>query len=77
MIRRKGKHSLKGLKRTLLTLKGQTMKRKRAIITVSLVDESAEEKASKIVQELLDWFREDAVLIPWVKNVKGVTVKDE
>jgi hypothetical protein len=53
------------------------MKRKRAIITVSLVDESAEEKASKIVQELLDWFREDAVLIPWVKNVKGVTVKDE
>ena len=77
MIRRKGKHSLKGLKRTLLTLKGQTMKRKKAIITVSLVDESAEEKASKIAQELLDWFREDAVLIPWVKNVKDVTVKDE
>jgi hypothetical protein len=53
------------------------MKRKKAIITVSLIDESIEEKNSKIAQELLDWLREDAVSIPWVKNVEDVTVKDE
>jgi hypothetical protein len=53
------------------------MKKKKAVITVELVDESSEEKNSKIAQELLDWFREDAILIPWVKKVEDVTVKDE
>jgi hypothetical protein len=52
------------------------MKRKSAIITVELVDESIEETDEKIKQELLDWFREDATSIPWVKNVKDITVKD-
>jgi len=52
------------------------MKRKRAIITVELVDESIEETDEKIEQELLDWFREDAISIPWVKDVKDITVKD-
>jgi hypothetical protein len=52
------------------------MKRKRAIITVELVDESIEETDKKIELELLDWFREDAISIPWVKDVKDVTVKD-
>ena len=52
------------------------MKRKRAIITVELVDESIEEADEKIERELLDWFREDAISIPWVKDVKGITVKD-
>jgi hypothetical protein len=53
------------------------MRRKRAIITVELVDESIEEKDEKIEQELLDWFRENATFIPWVKDVKEITVKDE
>jgi hypothetical protein len=53
------------------------MKRKRAIITVELVDESIEEKNEKIEQELLDWFRENTISIPWVKDVKEITVKDE
>jgi len=35
------------------------MKRKRAIITVELVDESTEEADEKIERELLDWFREE------------------
>ena len=52
------------------------MKRKRAIITVELVDESIEEADEKIEWELLDWFREDAISIPWVKDVKDITVKD-
>ena len=53
------------------------MKKKKAVVTVELVDESSEEENSKIAQELLDWFREDAVSIPWVKKVEDVTVKDE
>jgi len=53
------------------------MKRKRAIIMVELVDESIEEKNEKIKQELLDWFRENSTFIPWVKDVKEITVKDE
>jgi len=52
------------------------MKRKRAIITVELVDESIEEADQKIEGDLLDWFREDAISIPWVKDVKDITVKD-
>jgi hypothetical protein len=51
------------------------MSRKKAIIMVELVDESVEETNEKIVRELLDWFREDAISIPWVKKVTGVTVK--
>jgi hypothetical protein len=51
------------------------MKRKKAIITVELVDESAEESDRGIEQELLEWLREDSA-IPWVKDVKDVTVKD-
>ena len=51
------------------------MKRKKAIITVELVDESAEESDRGIEHELLEWFREDST-IPWVRDVKTVTVKD-
>jgi hypothetical protein len=53
------------------------MRRKKAIITVELVDESIGEKDEKIEHELLDWFRENASFIPWAKNVKNITVKDE
>jgi hypothetical protein len=52
------------------------MKGKKAIITVELVDESIKETDEKIKQELLDWFREDATSIPWVKSVKDITLKD-
>jgi len=51
------------------------MKRKTAIISVELVDESIEETNDKIKQELLDWFQ-DSTYIPWVKSVKNITVKD-
>ncbi|NWG11175.1 hypothetical protein HXY33_05440 [Candidatus Bathyarchaeota archaeon] len=48
---------------------------KKAIITLELVGESVEEIDKKIEQELRDWFQEDAVAIPWVRNIKDVTVK--
>jgi len=54
----------------------RTMKRKKAIITVELVDESIIEADEKIMEELLNWFREDAISIPWVRDVKDITVKD-
>jgi ABC-type iron transport system FetAB ATPase subunit len=50
------------------------MKRKRAIIRVELVDESIVEANEKIARELLEWFHEDAIAVPWVKHVKDVTV---
>jgi hypothetical protein len=52
------------------------MKMKKAIITVELVEESVKEADEKIAKELIKWLREDAIFIPWVKEVKGVTVKD-
>jgi hypothetical protein len=53
------------------------VKRKKAIITVELVDESIFDKNENIARELVDWFREDAVSVPWVKDVKGITIKEE
>jgi len=53
------------------------MKKKRAIITLELVDESIEEENDKIKQELLKWLREDATFIPWVKNIKNVIVENQ
>jgi hypothetical protein len=53
------------------------MKKKKAIITFELVDESLEETDKKIAQELLDWLQEDNVLIPWVKTIKNITVTDD
>lgn len=55
---------------------GDEMSGKRAIITAELVDESIRERSEKISQELLEWFRE-AVGIPWIKEVKDITIKDE
>jgi len=53
------------------------MNKKMAIVRFELVDESVEERNEKIVQELRNWFREDTVSIPWVKELRGVTVKEE
>ena len=53
------------------------MKRKTAIIKVELVVESLTEPDEKIVKELFDWFREEAIYVPWVKDVKDITVKDD
>lgn len=53
------------------------MKRKKAVIIVELVDESAEVSNDDIAKDLMNWFREDAVSVPWVKDVKSVTVKEE
>ncbi|MCS7124427.1 MAG: hypothetical protein NZ932_03300 [Candidatus Bathyarchaeota archaeon] len=53
------------------------MKRMWAVITVELVDESSAENANTIQRDLLKWFKEDCLFIPWVKQVKGIVVKEE
>jgi hypothetical protein len=52
------------------------MKRKMAIITVELVEESVKSSNREIVDDLVNWFREDVVSMPWVKEVKEIRVKD-
>jgi hypothetical protein len=52
------------------------MSGKRAVITVELVEESLQERSEKIVQELLEWFH-DAVCVPWIKEVRHITVEEE
>jgi hypothetical protein len=51
------------------------MKKKMAIVMFELVDESMEERNEKIMQELRNWFSEDAVSIPWTKEILGITAK--
>jgi hypothetical protein len=53
------------------------MKKKMAIVMFELVDESMKERNEQIVQELLNWFSEDAVSIPWAKEIRDIAVKEE
>ena len=49
---------------------------KRAIITHELVDENVATSNSAIAEELLKWFKEEAMPAPWVKEIKKVVVED-
>ena len=53
------------------------MKRKIAIITVELVEETAEKRDNLIKQQLAEWFQEDVVLMPWVKKLRNITIIEE
>jgi hypothetical protein len=50
--------------------------RKKAVITVELVDESVVSSNSAIAEEMLRWFKAEALPAPWVKEVKTITVQD-
>jgi len=52
------------------------MERKKAIIIVELVDESATERNKDIARELFEWFNDDVNTMPWVKQVKNVSVRE-
>jgi hypothetical protein len=45
---------------------------KMAVVTVELVDASIAESNSEIAEELLEWFKNEAVPAPWIKKVKKV-----
>ena len=49
---------------------------KKAVILVELVDESVGTSNLTIREDLLKWFREEAVPAPWVKEVRTITVQD-
>jgi hypothetical protein len=48
---------------------------KVAVVTVELVDASITESNDAIAEELVDWFKNEAVPAPWVKEVKKVVVE--
>ena len=72
----KGETLFKNVKIVTIMLEEFVMKVKRAIITVELVDESRENPNGKIVQEMIKWFREDAISAPWIKEIKKVVVQE-
>ncbi len=47
---------------------------KKAIITISLVEESAERANDEIEREIFEELSEDLPMIPWFKRVEKVTV---
>jgi hypothetical protein len=49
---------------------------KKAVIILELVEESVQSSNSAIAEDLLRWFREEALPAPWVKEVKTVVVQD-
>jgi hypothetical protein len=49
---------------------------KKAVITVELVKESAVSSNSAIAEEMLRWFKEEALPAPWVKEIKKILVQD-
>jgi hypothetical protein len=56
---------------------GRNVKRKTAITVVELVDEANEEKDDFVKKQLIEWFQEDAITMPWVKELKSITIKEE
>ena len=48
---------------------------KVAVLTVELVAASVTVSNCAIAEELLEWFRDEAVPAPWVKEVKNVVVE--
>ena len=51
------------------------MKRKKAVITFELVDESLANSNETITDDLRKWFQDEAVPAPWVKDVKKIVVQ--
>ena len=49
---------------------------KKAVIVVSLVEESAEKLNEEIEKEILEELSKHPPAIPWLKEVKEVRVKD-
>jgi len=49
---------------------------KVAIITIKLLEESAEKSIKDLEKELLNWFKENTFLIPWAQDIKNVKVKE-
>jgi hypothetical protein len=60
-----------------LWLQGESTMGKTAVITVELVDESLASSNSATAEEMLKWFKDEALPAPWIKTVKAITVRDD
>ena len=69
--------SLKSINAMAVFKKVLNMKRKLAIMIFELVEEASEEKDDVIRKQLVEWFREDNVSMPWIKELKSIVVKEE
>ena len=49
---------------------------KKALIMISLVEESVEKANEEIEKEILEELSKDLPKIPWLRNVEKVTVTD-
>jgi len=52
------------------------MRGKKAVIVVSLVEESAEKSSEEIEREIMEELSKYPSLIPWMKEVEKVTVTE-
>lgn len=50
---------------------------KKAVIVISLVEQSVEQADRDIEKEILDVLSEDPARIPWLKEVEKITIVDE
>jgi len=53
------------------------MKSKKAIIVISLVEESEEEANEEIEREIFEELTTDRPVIPWLESVEKITVLEE
>lgn len=50
---------------------------KKAIIVISLVEESAERTNEEIKRDIIEDFSKEPASIPWIKKVDKVTITEE
>jgi hypothetical protein len=50
---------------------------KKAIIVISLVEESADKRNEELEKDILEELSEEYAPIPWLKSVKKVTIVEE
>jgi hypothetical protein len=46
-------------------------------VTFELVEESGERSVEEVFLELREWLQENAFTIPWVREVKNITIKED
>ncbi len=56
--------------------KDETELGKKALIIAELLEESDGISNGEVAEEMLRWFREEALAAPWVKKISCVEVRD-
>ena len=72
----KGTAFLNGKPYSDLNEKAETELAKKALIIAELLEECNEISNGEVAEEILRWFREEALAAPWVKKFSCVEVRD-